>query len=121
MLVLSFGVSWLIIPSDMVNLIFYFGKIWKGQATKRNIDTVIALSLIPEILKFVNLTLRFAFQEDFGIIHINYTLTIICAIISIRILIIGLARVQKFGYGISVLNLFLPQLIIAILYYSIRS
>lgn len=28
-----------------VNVIFFFGKIWKGQASRRNIDTVVSLCL----------------------------------------------------------------------------
>ena len=103
-----------------VNLIFYFGKIWKGQATKRNIDTVVALCLIPEIFRLINLTVSFIIHGNFKNVQISYALTIICLLLSFRILLIGLSRVQKFGYGISVLNVIVPQLVLGTLYYSIR-
>jgi hypothetical protein len=33
-----------------VNFIYYTGKIWNGTATKRGIDTVLSLSLMPQLL-----------------------------------------------------------------------
>jgi hypothetical protein len=102
-----------------VNVIFYFGKTWNGQATKRNIDTVIALCLIPEAFKFIYLSVRFVLQQDIRDVQINNLLIIICFFLSVRILLIGLTRVQKFGYGISVVNILLPQLAALILFYSI--
>jgi hypothetical protein len=103
-----------------VNLIYYFGKIWRGQASRKNIDTVISLCLIPEIFKLANLIFRYIILDSIEDAKINYALTIICFLIGFRILLIGLSRVQKFSYGISVLNVFVPQLILGALYYSIR-
>jgi hypothetical protein len=103
-----------------VNLIFYFGKIWKGQASHKNINTVISLCLIPEIFKLANLIFSYITQNNIAEAKISFALTIICLLISLRILLIGLSRVQKFSYGISVLNIFVPQLIIGIMFYSIR-
>jgi hypothetical protein len=98
-----------------INLIFYFGKIWKGQATKRNIDTVLALSFIPEIIRFLNLTLRFFIDDNLTHIQIHEGLTIICVLVSLSILLIGLSRVQRFTFGICLLNILLPSLSIWIL------
>jgi hypothetical protein len=103
-----------------VNLIFYFGKIWKGQATKRNIDTVIALCLIPEIFRLLSLTTSFIAEDNLEDVKINSVVTIICAFLSLRILIIGLSRVQEFSYGISILSIVVPQIGLWLVYYSIR-
>lgn len=103
-----------------VNVIFFFGKIWKGQASRRNIDTVVSLCLFPEIFKLINLILNILIQDSMEEARINNALLIICYIIGFRILIIGLARVQRFSYGIAILNIFTPQLTLGILYYSIR-
>src|SRR5690606_37040046 len=110
----------IILRAVWVSLILYFGKIWKGQASRKNIDTVISLCLIPEVLKLVNLLFSYTIQADIEDAKINNALTIICFLISLRILLIGLSRVQKFSYGISVLNIFVPQLALGLLYYSMR-
>ena len=104
-----------------INIIFFFGKIWKGEATKRNIDTVLSLSLIPEVFKFIYLTGKVIVSNgSLNDLQISGALTIICLILSLRILLIGLSRVQKFSYGFALLNIFVPQLVLTILYFSIR-
>ena len=110
----------IIIKAVWVSIIFYFGKIWKGQASRKNIDTVLALSLIPEIFKLVNLIISYLIHDNIEDAKVDYAVTIICYLISFRILIIGLTKIQKFTYGISILNLFVPQLIFGVLYYLIR-
>jgi hypothetical protein len=104
-----------------VNLTFYFGKIWRGQATKRNVDTVMALCLIPEVFRLINLILSFIVENNLENVKINNVLTIICGLLTFKIFVIGLSRVQKFGYGFSILNVLLPQLALLTAYYSIQA
>lgn len=110
----------LILRAVWTNLIFYFGKIWKGQASRKNIDTVIALSLIPEIFKLVNLILSYITQDNIEDAKINYVVIIICALLTFRIFIVGLSRVQKFSYAISILNVVVPQITLWLLYFLVR-
>lgn len=121
-LILVFGIgSGYIFRFVWLNFIFFFGKIWKGQATKRNIDSVLSLSLIPEGFKFIYISGVIIVNNGNPIgLQINYALTLICFFLSIRILLVGLSRVQRFSYGTALLNIFLPQLILILLIVSIR-
>lgn len=114
---LIFGLAFRMI---WVNVIFYFGKIWKGQATKKNINTVLALSSIPEIFRLISLFISIFTQKDLINVQINYSLTIICLFLSLRILLIGLSRVQKFSYGISLLTIVAAPLTLWVLIHLIR-
>jgi len=113
--------SGLLIRLVWVNLIFRFGKIWKGNGTKRNIATVLSLSLIPQTFGFLNLIESIIVnQGDLRQVRINNVITVICFILSFRILVIGLSRVQRFSYGLGILNLIVPQFIFALLYLVIK-
>ncbi|HPH45400.1 MAG TPA: hypothetical protein PKU83_00230 [Chryseolinea sp.] len=91
------------------NILFLFGKIWKGQSTRPNIKTVLALALIPEIFRFINLIgSSIVNHEDPTKVTINDGLELICIILGFRIIIIGLSRVQHFSFGFAVLNVFTP-------------
>jgi hypothetical protein len=101
----------LILRFISINAIYFIGKLWDGQATKRQIDTVIALGLTPEIFKFLNLIISlFSNIDNVENASINPGLFFVCAILSIRLLIIGIARIQKFTYGFAILNVILPQI-----------
>ncbi len=104
-----------------VNAVYFTGKLWKGQASKNEIDTVVSLSFIPYLIVLIySVAITIASKGDIFIVSENGILTWIVYIFSLRILIFGIARVQKFSYGLSLLNAWLPQLIIIVIYLFIR-
>src|SRR5688572_6704586 len=106
MLVFSLGVLGAVfIRLVWVNLILFFGKIWKGQASKRNIDTVLSLCLIPEFFRSLYLIVASILKGGLSDLEISGAFTIVCWLIGFRILLIGLSRVQKFSYGFALLNI----------------
>jgi hypothetical protein len=105
-----------------VNIIYFCGKIWHGKASTNEIDNVVALSLIPEILISIHLAGRFIIYGGEGTgVATDPLLEFVCFLISMRILLIGLAKVQKFSYGLALLNVVLPALMGSILVYLLRS
>jgi hypothetical protein len=73
-------------------------------------------------LIFIHLLGRVIIYSGEGtIVATDPLLEFICFLISMRILIIGLAKVQKFSYGLALLNVFLPALMGSILVYWLRS
>src|SRR6187402_2583680 len=104
-----------------VNIIFLIGKIWKGQATRENIRLVLSLCLMPEIFRFINfIGSMIANRNNLNNVAINEVLTLVCVILGFRIIVIGLSRIQKYSFGLAILNIFIPQLIISVLYFSIK-
>jgi hypothetical protein len=74
------------------------------------------------MLIFIHLAGRFFIYSGEGTpVATDPLLEFICFLISIRILLIGLAKVQKFSYGLALLNVFLPALVASILAYLLRS
>ncbi len=127
---LTYGIIFTIIAGSVlgilgsivwVNIIFLFGKIWKGQATRENIRMVLSLSFMPELFRFINLIgSAIIHRENFNKISINNGLSLICFVLTFRIIIIGLSRVQQFRYGLAVLNIFVPQVLFTVLYLIIK-
>lgn len=104
-----------------VNMIFLFGKIMKGNANKKEIDTVLSLSFIPEIFKLLYAAGIVLFnQGDWTDVTVNNLVVIICYLLTIRIMILGISRVQRFSYGQAIVNIFTPQLVIVVLFLLIR-
>lgn len=114
-------VSAIITRAIGVNILFYIGKIWKGKASKSEIDTVLSLSLIPNILvsSYLVLAMALSFGEVMTFKE-NNIIVLVMYFFGLRILIFGIARVQKFSYGLAVLNIFVPQLIIVFIYLLIK-
>lgn len=104
-----------------LNALFYFGKIWKGKASKREIDTVLSLSFIPNIIVSSYLVIAVIVSRGDAIgLSANNIIVLVAYFFSMRILILGLARVQKFSYGLAILSIFLPQLLLLIIYLVVK-
>jgi hypothetical protein len=89
------------------------GKIWNGKATFRQVVLIVSLAFIPEILFLGYILILFAISGE--IVEVNYLIRLVGGIFSIRILVIGLAKIQEFKYGLALLNLFLPAIILIVL------
>lgn len=104
----------LIIPG-LINL---FGKIWKGSSTMRQMVNVCSISSIPLSLILVNQIVLFVFGYEPSLEQVNAGFYYILSIWSFGLLIIGVSSVQKFSYGIALLNIlisYLPLLIIGLM------
>lgn len=104
------GIVWgLVCRLIWVNLTFFVGKSLEGQATKRNVDTVLTLSLTPEFIKFMYLIMACLFSGQSLIdFEPSIMVYIVCAIATFFIAIVGLHRVQRFGYKYVLLNILMP-------------
>ena len=88
------------------------GKIWKGKASYNEMVLVISLALIPEIIELIYILINVPIiGKGF---EINYVISLITWIFSMRILVIGLSKIQGFTYGIAVLNLVFPAIVFLI-------
>lgn len=102
-------------------LIKLTGNIWNGSATKKQIANVNALSCIPYALillyQIILLMIGLEPLEEL----VNPFFSFIIWILSFRILIIGISKAQKFGYGMALLNIFISILPIIILKLSVMN
>ncbi len=108
---LAFG---LLLPG----LIMWVGRIWKGSATMRQLVNVWAISFIPfsSIIIYQLVLLVLGQEQTLG--HVNEGVSYSLWLWSFSLLIIGVSKVQKFSYGMALLNVlmsYLPWLIIALL------
>ena len=104
-----------------VNMVYYTGKIWKGQATKNEIDTVVSLSFIPYLIVLLHTITMLLFSlGDFSSIYENNILLLVVYLFSLRTILLGIAKVQKFSYGLSVLSIWLLPMIIVMIYFLLR-
>ncbi len=89
------------------------GRIWKGNAELTSITGVVALSFVPHGFLFIYKALSLmAYSEPRVLLSLEYVVWLF----EIKILIVGIARVQRFTYVIAALNIFLPSIIVTILY-----
>lgn len=99
----SFG---LIIPY----LTRQIGKIWNGAASTKELANVYSFSFIPYLLFIPYQCVLIAFGLSPTYESLNAGFQFLIWIISLRALIIGVSEVQKFNYGISLLNVLLTLL-----------
>ncbi|WMN13014.1 hypothetical protein QYS49_35320 [Marivirga salinae] len=86
------------------------GNIWNGEASRKEIANVNALSYIPACLIVIyQLTLLIIGQEP-STDNINILFHYAIWILTFSFFIIGLSIVQKFSYGIALLNFFISIL-----------
>ena len=69
-----------------------------------------SLALIPEIISLSYILIVLTVTGE--VVEVNYFIRLISWIFSIRILVIGLSKVQSFSYGLAILNIVLPALIL---------
>lgn len=86
------------------------GNIWNGKATRKEIANVNALSYIPTCLIVIYQLVLLIIGQEPSSDNINIIFHYAIGLITISLFIIGLSFVQKFTYGIAVLNFFLSIL-----------
>lgn len=105
--------AWLLFKYLFPYIYLMIGKIWNGKATYSQMVLVLSLAFIPEILYLFYILIMFVISGE--IVEVNYLIRLIGWIFTIRILVIGLAKIQEFKYGLALLNLFFPAFILMIL------
>ncbi|MEQ8531750.1 MAG: YIP1 family protein [Imperialibacter sp.] len=115
---LGIATAFLILGLITPGLIRLFGRIWRGPATMRQLVNVCSISFIPFGLTLINQLTLFAVGQEPTLDNVNggiiYTLSIWC----FGLLVIGVSKVQRFSYGMALLNILisdLPLLIIGLL------
>ena len=95
-----------------------FGRIWNGESTKIQMMNVVSISSIPFGFFLIPQSIHLVLGQSPTIDAINPGLRYLIQIWSFSLIIIGVARVQKFSYGMALLNIllsYLPILILALL------
>lgn len=108
------GLSFLMLGLVIPGLIKLFGKIWKGKSTLRKMVNVCSLSLFPLCLVLIYQISIFVFGLEPSLENLNYGIIYLLWLWSFGLLIIGVAKIQRFKYGIALLNILLSYLPILI-------
>lgn len=98
--------SGLIIKYILSYVYLLIGRIWKGKASLNQVILILSLALIPEIIYLIFISIGLAAKGE--VVEINY---LIAWVFSMRILVIGLSKIQNFNYGLAILNIVLPGFI----------
>ncbi|MFC3881865.1 Yip1 family protein [Algoriphagus namhaensis] len=112
------GFSFLMLGLIIPGLIKLFGKIWKGESTLRKMVNVCSLSLFPLCLVLIYQFSIFVFGIEPSLENLNYGIIYLVWLWSFGLLIIGVAKIQRFNYGMALLNVlvgYLPLLIFGLL------
>ena len=93
----------------------FVGKILRGRAKMKQMITVFAIALIPNlVLLSFHLGYKLATKNLGEAYDPPSILSIIIWIISLRILVVGISKAQQFSYGRAILNIFLIALFIQV-------
>ncbi len=112
------GIAFILLSLIHPWIIKTIGKIWNGKSTSAQIANVISLSLIPYSPILVYQVLAILTMSDPSNEFINAGVYFILYLIGLRIQIIGISVVQKFSYGLSLLNLLisiLPYIVLSLI------
>lgn len=99
-----------------INVVYFTGRIWNGKASKFEIDTVFAVALIPQCILLLYSIVLGILSNNFLYSEVNSALYFICMFLTIRTLIRGLSYVQGFSFGIAILNIVIPQLMVEVIF-----
>ena len=106
---IGIGVSYLVIGLVFPGLTRAFGKIWGGKATLRQMTNVYSLAFIPFLIIVVNqLALLITGQEP-TMENINAGVDAILRLWTLALLVFGVSQIQKFSYGIALLNVLITH------------
>lgn len=113
----------------MLNSVFSFifwgtSKLFQGKATKNEIKLALAYSLIPNLIHLIIgiiMIIPAIILDNAGLISYKHTITIfVLWILSLRILIFGLAYFNRYSYGYALLTIFIPAAFLQGLVYGIK-
>ncbi len=89
-----------------------------GRGTKDELRMIVSLSCIPTSLSIIYLLVAILIPgEEF------YTyggIDLLVWIFSLRILIVGVAKIQKISYVFALMNICVPSILVTILYLVLR-
>jgi len=100
---LAFG---LILPG----LTKFFGSIWKGKSTLRQMTNVYAISLIPHCIILTYQVALFISGKEPTHDNINVGLDYLIHLWTLGLLTLGVAKVQRFSYGFALVNVVLAHI-----------
>lgn len=118
LLPLGIGISFLIFAFILPGLTRAFGKIWNGQATMRQMVNAYSLSIIPMLIILIYQVILFASETEPVFENMNSSIEYILRLWTLALLVLGVAKIQGFSYGIALLNVFItysPFILIALL------
>lgn len=93
------------------------GKVMGGKANLNKMITVISISTIPNLIVFFYELIYLLLSKNNTLQFIPpFIISFLVWIISIRILIVGISKAQKFTYGKALLSLFVVVISMQILY-----
>lgn len=101
------AVSFLVFALIVPGLVRLFGKIWKGAATMKQLINVCSVAFIPYSLILIYQVILFAFGQEPSLDQVNGGINYILYLWSFGLLVVGVAKVQKFSYGMALLNILL--------------
>lgn len=104
------GLAFLFLGLIQPWIIKLVGNIWNGKATRKEIANVNSLSYIPTCLIAIYQVVLLSIGQEPSTDNINMIFHYAVWFITISLFIIGLSFVQKFTYGMAVLNFFLSIL-----------
>jgi hypothetical protein len=119
-LVMVFGIvfMYLFLAQLMPWLLIKAGKLWNGTADFKQMQKVVALAQVPIVVIVIYQLIFLMFGQIVDFDDVNYALLFIQWVFSIRILLVGIAKVQNFSYGFALLNFvfsILPFIILRLL------
>jgi hypothetical protein len=92
-------------------ILWGIAKLLQGEASTRQVRTIVAYTLVPQLINlviFIVLIIIADINNDATIVTYQNPLTqIIIWFFSVRIMIIGLSRYNKFTYGTALINILL--------------
>lgn len=118
MIPVGIGVIYLTLGLIFPGLTKLFGSIWKGDATLRQMTNVYSIALIPHCIILIYQLLLFTTGNEPVLDNINGGIDYVLRLWTFGLLILGVAKVQRFSYGFALLNVLLahaPFLILGLL------
>ena len=104
------GASFMLFSFIFPGLFWVTAKLWKGPATMRQLVNVYSISSIPYSLILINQLAQFLVGGTGASEQVNAGIQAILWLWFFSYLIIGVATVQRFSYGMALLNILLSQL-----------
>ena len=118
MIPVGIGLIYLVFGLILPGLTRLIGTIWKGSSTPREMRNVYSISMIPYGILLIYQIALFGTGKEPLTENMNGVTHYIIRLWTFALLIIGIARVQRFNYGLALLNLlltYLPFLLIALM------
>lgn len=107
---LGIGLSFFIMAFVIPGMIKLFGRIWKGPATMRQLVNVCSIAYIPFCLILIHQIALLLVGEAGTSEQVNQGISYTLWLWSFGLLIIGVAKVQRFSYGMALLNILISDL-----------